>query len=366
MQGLRAKAHWSVFGLMFGLGMGFLSAAWGAVDEVTLVNGKPIKGEVIKETVASVKMVDERKAQLPEFTGAQVASIKWDIQNLEFQQAEKQLEGGNYEGAAVGFKGVVDDFANFPREPAKPYVMLQYGTSLYQAGKPEDAQEAFEKLMTDYSTSRYVGDAAGRLISIYIQLKNFNRAKELLKKLSGMGANFAARALLLEADIDLAQGKKADASGKYAKVPGSTTDAELLALARLGQARCEEQPAKMRQAAEAALALKGASPNILATAHLLIGNSLLEEGKALKDDAAKEKLLDAVLEFLRVTMLYPGNETTEGEAMFKAGECFKLLSKRPDRKADRGRAAELYRQVREKYPGSRWAKVASESLKEIQ
>jgi TolA-binding protein len=363
MRVLRAKALWSV---MAGLGLCFLPPVWGAQDEVLLSNSRAVRGEVVKETVDSVKMVDDHKAALPEFTGAQVVSIKWDIPNNEFQLAEKQLESGNFEGAALGFKWVVDDFANFPREPAKPFVMLQYGTSLYQAGKPEEAQEVFEKLMTDYPTSRYVGDAAGRLISIYIQLKNFNRAKELLRRLSGMGANFAARALLLEADIDLAQGKKADASGKYARVPGSTTDAELLALARLGQARCEEQPAKMRQAAEAALALKGASPNILATAHLLVGNSLLEEAKALKDEAAKEKLLDAVLEFLRVSMLYPGNEATEGEAIFKAGECFKLLSKRPDRRPDRGRAAELYNQVRDKYPGSRWAKAASESLKEIQ
>jgi hypothetical protein len=122
MRVLRAKALWSVLGLIAGLGLSSPPSVWGAQDEVTLSNSRVVKGEVVKETIDTVKMVDERKATLPEFTGAQVLSIKWDIPNNEFQLAEKQLESGNFEGAALGFKGVVDDFANFPREPAKPYV----------------------------------------------------------------------------------------------------------------------------------------------------------------------------------------------------------------------------------------------------
>jgi TolA-binding protein len=335
-----------------------------AQDEIRLLGpgNKVFRGEVKRESLERVVVLDEHGAPGPEFRGDQIAEIVWDIPKGEWRMGLAEMSRGNYEMAAVYFRGLLDDLGSF-RDAARPYLLLMYAMSLYRWGKSAEAAEELERLTREYPASRYVPEAIDRMVEIHIQTKNYNKAQALLKKLSGLGPRYAVRAVLHEAELDLAQGRPDEASKKFARAAGETSDAQTRAIIQLGQARCavaQQQLGKAAQMAAQALA-GGPPPSVAATAHLILGTVMLEEARNSKDDPVKH--LDAALEFLRVVYLYPGEEGTEPEALFKAGECFRLLSKLPGRKAEMGRAAELYRMAQNKYPGSRWAKAAGEQLK---
>jgi len=163
--------------------------------------------------------------------------------------------------------------------------------------------------------------------------------------------------------MSLVQQRTDEAARLFMKAASAAPDEESQGLARLGLARCAllaKQYDKARQMGEQAITPK-ATPLVLAAARLMLGNVCFEQAQAAKDDAGL--YLDAALEYLRIWTLYPGDERTEAEALYKAGECFRLLSRFPGRKGDPARAAELYSAVSGKYPGSIWAKSASKRLK---
>jgi tetratricopeptide (TPR) repeat protein len=379
--GLGAKLAEVVGGLLFAGLMILPEAHAGACPDTVFLkpDHRPVKGEVVKETVDRVVLVDERNNRI-EFRWERISKVQFGLQNPAWDTAVQEFERRNYESAALHFKAALEDPSL--RAVAQPCLYRMLAIGLSQAGLDDEAGRYFEKLLTDHPLSSYAPESADALVELYLDSEQFGKVRALAKQLALAGPHYAVRAVLYEAEADLvvakanlaaaradtleakkAEAKMAEVKARFTKAISAGPSPELLARARAGQAASEAQPSAARQAAEQALNTRGASPRAQAKAHLIIGGALRAEAAALTGDAAADRYLDAVLEYLRVALLHGQDKHLAGEALFRAGECFRALARLPGRRSNRARAAELFNQVRTQYPGTRWASAAADTLR---
>ncbi|MCZ7649392.1 MAG: tetratricopeptide repeat protein [Planctomycetota bacterium] len=362
MRGLHVKA---------GLILAVLGA-WtvhAASDTVVVKKGEPVQGSVNKDDLDGVEVSIGGGGKMT-LDVNDVVEIKWDIATQEWMEGQREIRSGNFADAAAAFQVMTQPevVRNSGIRPVMlPYIYFLAGDCLYRAGKPQDAANVLREFMTKFPKSRYLPKVTERLVDSAIQSGQFKEVPDLLSKLKGQGAAMAAKATCLEADMLRAQGKADAAAAKYEEAARTAADNETRALAKLGVARCAVEKkdfAKAQQMAEQALD-SGDIPVVAATAHLIIGNSLLEQANKATGDAAQELYLDAVIEFLRIPVMYGGDERTEPESLFQAGMCFQRLSKFPSRASDKRRAAGLYVTLIQNYSGSSWAAQARENMKNV-
>jgi len=379
----RAKLTDGMGGLLFAVLMIVPGAYAGACPDTVLLkpDNRPVKGEVVKETVDGLVLLDERNNRI-EMKWERVSRVQYGVPNPAWEIAVQEFERKNYDSAAVSCKAVLEDSSL--REVVKPCVYRMLAICLSQSGQDDEAANLFEKLLSNHPLSSYAPESTDALVGLYLDSEQFGKIRSLAKQLAGAGPYYTVRAVLYEAEADLvvakadlaaaradpaearkAEAKMAEVKAKFTKAISAGLSPELLAWARVGQAASEVQPAVSAQAAEQALKAPGASKRVQARAHLILGGALRAEAGALTGDAAADKHFDAVLEYLRVAMLYAEDKHLAGEALFRAGESFKALARLPGRRSDRARAAELFYQVRTQYPGTRWARAAAATLREM-
>jgi tetratricopeptide (TPR) repeat protein len=338
-----------------------------ASDKVTLAMGneqRTFQCEVVTETLSSVKLRDEYGKQMPEFRGDNVVSIEWDIPGYEWRYGLSELSAGNYEVSSTIFKSLVDDLLSF-RAVVRPFLLLKYGESLYCGNKTVEALSVLEGLLDGYPNSRYVRDAADLLANAYIEGKAPAKIAALRERLTAVGPGYADRFTLHEADALLALEKTNGAEGLFLRLLKHATDQEVRLLAELGQARCDILRGALNSAgkvAEKALKSRKATPDVMATAHMVLGQVYRYEADQLKGQDAKEKYLDAVLEFMRVYTLYPDQTRRAAEALYSAGICFKYLSMLSDYRINRRRTVAALKKVTTDYPHTHWSQDAEHML----
>jgi outer membrane protein assembly factor BamD (BamD/ComL family) len=341
---------------------------WAAQDEIVLKTAtkeEVIRGEIRDESIEKIKMVESGGQPMPDFTGSQVMAIRWGIEDFDYMSAMGEYEKNHFAVAANSFKACVDN-PNM-RKATSAYLAFICGDSYRRANKTAEAEAVLEKLIEQHPKSWYMPDAIDALVDVSIVSGNFKKIPPLLEKLRQLGGKYVAKAVMYEGQMLLQTKKYDDAQKKFAEAASGTNDVETQGQAQMLVAQCqvlkkEFGPAK--QTAEKVLATN-APGSVMAAAHLVVGNALYAQAMEAKGDDAKELYLDAVLEYLRVWTLYPGSESQEGEALYKAGESFKFLSRLPGRRNDRRRAVEMFAQVGTKYPGSYWAKQAEKAMAEV-
>lgn len=346
------------------------SVGFAAQDEVVVKTPRgeeTIRGEIKEESAQRFRMVEANGQPMPDFTGDQIVSVRWDIQDFEFLHAKGEYDKGQYEAAAVSLKAFLD--SGNARKATVAYLEYLCGDSYRRANKPAEAEAVLEKMIEQHVQSWYCSDAIDKLVDVCAMSGNFQKMTPLLAKLRGLpGDKYKAKASMYEGQMLVQTNKIDEAMRKFTEAAGLTSDPEAKGEAQMLLAGCyvkKKDYENARKTAERAIT-QNTPEGVLASAHLVIGNALFQQGMEAKGDQAQELFLDAVLEYLRVWTLYPGNERVEGEALFQAGESFKFLSRLPGRRSDRRRAAEMYAQVSRKFPGSLWAKKASQAIQEVQ
>ena len=85
-------------------------------------------------------------------------------------------------------------------------------------------------------------------------------------------------------------------------------------------------------------------------------------GKAEADFLDSGRLKDAQLGFARVVVLGAGVPSEHARAMYFLGRCSEALAEAGQETNGRARAHQYYKDVEQRYPGTRWARLARESL----
>lgn len=341
---------------------------WAAQDEIvvkTATKEEVIRGEIRDESIEKIKMVEPGGQPMPDFTGSQILNIKWGIEDFEYMRAVGEYEKNHFAAAANSFKVCLDN-PNI-RKVASAYLAFMCGDSYRRANKAAEAEAVLEKMIEQYPKSWYLSDAIDALVDVSVTSGNFKKIPPLLEKLRKLGGKYVSKATMYEGQMLLQTKKYDEAQKKFAEAAGATNDPETQGQAQMLVAQCQvlkKDYAAAKTTAEKVLATN-APGTVMAAAHLVVGNALYAQAMEAKGEQAQELYLDAVLEYLRVWTLYPGNEAQEGEALYKAGESFKYLSRLPNRRNDRRRAVEMFAQAATKYPGSYWAKQAEKAMAEV-
>jgi TolA-binding protein len=347
-------------------------------DHVTKVkNNEQVSGRVKKAdlTGVEIEIKDPKTQQLATVTlaSAEIQDIDWDVNDQDFRQGMAAYDGGGFVLAAQRFQGIVNDPESLQaiRGEVRPALYFYLAESLYRSGKPNDAVPMFEKLMTDFKTSYYVPLAVGSVVDAAIQTNNLAKVPPLLAQLRALGGEQKPLADYYEGQMLLAQGKVKDADTRFAGAVSSSNVPSTKGMALMGQAKCaiaEKNLTKGRDLAQKALAA-GPPPNVAGAAHLIIGDALLAEVEAQKPagDVLQNKLMDALLSYMRVLEQYRGVVDTEAQAMLHAGDCLQRLSRLPNRGADKHRAVYMYTQLMSegRYRTTRYAAEAAEAMKTV-
>ncbi|HLX62700.1 MAG TPA: tetratricopeptide repeat protein [Planctomycetota bacterium] len=321
-------------------------------DKVTLVKNKEvISGRITKDDRDGLE-IDMRGGAKRTVNSSEIADVEWDVSDENFHDAVGAFRSGAYVRAASSLESLIKDKESLDRvRPlARPYLYYLYAESKYRSGKAADAMAAYQDLITKFPNSRYVPAALSNMCASAIQSRNFDKLPALLKLLADGGPEQKQLADYYEGEAALAQNKPADALRKYANAAVGGVQ-KVKAMALVGQARAyaaTNEPAKSREAAQAALALNPPE-GMAALAHTLIGDAIVADAdaKKLTGSQLQDALLDAVLEYMRVQTQYPADAQTEGDALLKSGECFMRLAKLPTRSGsdDRERALALFNRI---------------------
>jgi len=85
-------------------------------------------------------------------------------------------------------------------------------------------------------------------------------------------------------------------------------------------------------------------------------------GKAEADFLDRNRLKDAQLGFARVAVIGAGVPNEHAKALYYLGQCCEALGEAGQEANGRARAQQYYKDVEKRYPGTRWARLARESL----
>jgi len=306
---------------------------------------------------------------------ADVAEIEWDVNDPEWRAGMSAFDSTQFGVAAQRFQGILNDPEELAkiRAAAKPALYYFCAESLFRAGKLDDAVPMFEKLMNEFKTSYYIPRAVGSLVDAAIQTSKLEKVPPLLAQIREKGGEQKALADYYEGQMLMAKGDAAAADRMFTAAAGSTSVPATKGMALMGSAQCAIKANNLTRARDLAKSALLAEPpaSVAGAAHLTIGDALVAEADAqkLSGEALQSKLLDAVLEYMRVVEQYKGDKRTEPEAMLKAGDCLQRLYKSNPtaRSADRHRALTMYNRLTNdsRYRTSRWAAQATEAIKNL-
>lgn len=325
-----------------------------AEDTVTLhKNGEKLTGRIKSENIEAieVEIKDPKSPQggaIRKLLPGEVAEIEWGISTQEWRDGFRAFRAGAYSRAADNFSGILTDKETLDtfRAEAKPYLQYMYAESLFRAEKSAEAVKEFEKFMADYKSSTYSTAAVGSLVDASVQSGDFGKVPNLLADLRKMGGEQKAMADYYEGKMMLAQKKVPAAEQKFGAAASGSSVPSTKGMALMGQAQCAVENKDVAKARDLAQRALGTNPprNVAGAAHLVIGETLLAEVDAQKPtgDELVNKLMDALLAYMRVHLQYDGDRSTEPRAMYRAGECLQRLSKLPNRGADRQRSITMY------------------------
>jgi tetratricopeptide (TPR) repeat protein len=363
------------------LAIGFLAAGTLRAENDRITKYKDnsvIAGKVNNADVAGVEILVKDAHTAGEgakitLAAAEISDIDWDVNDQEWHAAMSAFDNAQYAKAAQSYQAILGDAdgLNAFRKAAKPALYYYCAESLYRSAKLDEAVPMFEKLMTEFKTSYYVPKAVGSLVDAAIQTKKLDKVPPLLNQLRQLGGEQKPLADYFEGQMQMAQGKTAEADKLYQAAASGTNVAATKGMALMGQAECAIAGNNLVRARDLAQKALQAGPpaSVAGAAHLIIGDALVAEVDTQKPsgEALTDKLMDALLEYMRVMEQYKGDPRTEPQAMLKAGDCLGRLCKLPNRGGDRYRAVYMYQKLTNdpRYRSSRWAAQAAESAQKL-
>jgi TolA-binding protein len=364
-----------VVALALSLLVGVLSAG---EDKVVKYKNKEVVSGSVKSaelTGVEIEIKDARTGAAAKMTlpASDIAEIEWDIADQEWRSGISAFNSGGYVVASRSFLSIINEKEDFDKIPnvAKPALIYYAAESLYRAGKPADAVPVFERLINENKTSYYAPRAVGSLVDAAIQTKTLDKVPPLLGLLRSQGGEQKALADYYEGQMLFSKGQSREAEAKFASAAMASSVPATKGMALMGQAQCaigNGDLAKGRQLAQQSLAAEPPA-SVAGAAHLIIGDAIVAEVDKAGANVPnlQEKLMDALLEYVRVFEQYKGDPRTEPEAMLKAGLCLQRLSKLPNRGGDKHRAQYLFNKLNSepRFRATRFAQQAQEALRKM-
>ncbi len=325
-----------------------LLGAVGSASDVVVMKSDPgetearHKGKVTRDDSKGVTL--KLPAGQFEFSRKDVKEVVYDDgRPVEYKIGVESFRDGRYEPALESLDAAMES----KHHPLLTQYILYYaGTCSQKLGKLDKAVAAFEKLKAQRTKTRFLNEAVGSLVELELARDNPKAARKHLADFQGVDR---LNQKVLNARIAEKLGQYAPAARLYQQV-SEAGNVQLAEQATLGAARCsiaqkrhEEATRRLRDFLK-----RERSRDTSAQAYVLLGDSLKAQAKSPDDWEG------AMLAYMRVPCLYEGDETTEARALYQASKCFKAMN--VEKSVDR--ATRLIDELKRRYPGSEWAKMA--------
>jgi len=363
------------------IALGSVLAAPATADTITLASGETI--DDVNITEETLKSVFYRKGGSTRDVDAdKVVSISYDEFPSLVEKAESLVDEGDIEGAVSSYTLYVEGQIENPTERKDPWAPAYAAFRAVElnrgAGQFARVVDAADLLIGNFADSRFVPATYLAKAEAQRYSGQADAAKATLQSLAslvereGLSQRYAFDAELALLEID--QSLSADERLKRAKALGSRAGsayptvrmrAELLegqTLVRVAEAAsdADAQNTALDQAMakfDGLIASDAASDSVRAGAYVGRGDVLFFRA-APKDDV--EGLKAAGHEYLKVTVLYPGERAHLLRALFFGGRCFHQIGALTASEVDQARAQRIFQRLRNTFPNS---PMAAESRK---
>jgi len=344
-------------------------------DTIRLASGEVIDGVKVQEE--TIKAVFYRKGGTArDVPSDQVLSISYDEYPRLVQQAEDSVTEGSIDDGIADFDTYVDGQLANPTEklvwaPAyAAYRSVELNRSL---GRYPRVIESADRLLTSFKESRFVPATYLAKAEAQRFTGDMNGAKATLEELAALvkSAELSQRyaldteATLLEIDRNISLADRQKRIAALMQAAGSTFPtvmrrAELLdGQAQIAAANAASEKkdaagvdtalAAARARFEAILAAPESDDGVRAGAHVGLGDVYFFRAASAED---VEGLLKAGHEYLKVTVLYPGERIHLVRALYFAGRCFHAIGKKTGNQVDIDRAQRIFYRLRTEFPGN--------------
>ncbi|MBI2920459.1 MAG: tetratricopeptide repeat protein [Planctomycetes bacterium] len=311
----------------------FPLAASAQYEDTIMMSGKPILGEVQKETYKDVTIVLQPSGTMNPTWDQIQGDIIFDEQSIPpaMSNGKRNMAAGNYKQAILNFEKAM---GGGTRTVLKQHILFNMAKCYQLDGDLKKAVESFKKLLTEYPDSKFIRDIYPAMVECAMFSNDLNGSlaviKESLSKAKdlGMSDEFMGDMRLKEARIYELQKQDGPAQGVYNGLTSHKTQRIAFA-AQVGLGRClfrakdiEKAKSTFQRVVDAC---DNTQPMILSGAYNGLGDYYYQTSK---DDPKVVK--EALLCYLRsVTLYLPGaNDLTDNQeyALCYAANCFRRLS----------------------------------------
>lgn len=357
----------------------FAFAAPAVADTIELAGGETISD--VNVTEETLKSVFYRKGgSTRDVDTDRVVSITYDEFPSLVERAEQSLADGDLEDAIESYGLYVEGQIANPTERRHPWApaYAAYRVVELERGRGAFARvvDAADQLIGAFPQSRFVPASYLAKAEAQRYSGQGDAAKETLETLAklvqreGLSQRFAfdAELALLEIDQSLSVDERLKRARSLANRAGANFPtvrqrAELLEgqtyVVAAGSAGTADEANEMLDKALAAfdglIASDGNSDEVRAGAYVGRGDVLFFRASAAND---VEGYTNAGHEYLKVTVLYPGERRYLLRALFYGGRCFYEVGEATGSEVDQARAQRIFQRLRNTFPNS---PVADES-----
>lgn len=326
-----------------------------AADEIHMRDGQvTAQVEVVEETCKEVVFQYEAaRGVKSRVSAAEVLRVEYSNQPSSMRKGIAAKNAMRF-AEAIGYFKTAMRATN--RQWVKQYSLNYLAESMFGSGDAAGAVDTWKTLLREFPETRFLGEArlgiAAALLSTGDKagaVKAFADARQAVESKS-LGKYWQLRVRLAEVAVDVVAKEWQAAKGKYDNlVRDSNRDGfdDVVAQAQVGASRARVELGDIDGASQDLRDLvesDSASDALLAAAYTLLGRCY---GKS-------ERQQDALMAYLRVVVLFPHVTSEAPRAFYEAAAVLTAMGG----EQNTGRARQLTRELKERFPQSEWAQKA--------
>ncbi|MDG2149970.1 MAG: tetratricopeptide repeat protein [Planctomycetota bacterium] len=353
-----------------------VATAQGRID-VLNNNGEitPLAGAtVIKETLDSVQYTRTGSQRTESRPADRVIFIDYGKGSEAFESAQRALSLGDTQNAINLFSTATRD-----EDPGwvAAHAILNLAEAQAQEGKVDDARASVQRFLDEHPEHRLLPRAlllSARYASATGDAGLAQSEVDRVQQMATTGkitADWSVRAKLEHGQNLLDAGQFDEAGAAFGAAVAAARNAEKIT---------PDRPDLATQIAALALqARSGSGAALLAAGDLATARSFFDtlerdgqdnpairaaalNGKAEADFLENGRMREAQLGFARVAVIGTATPDQHAKALYYFGRCCEALGEQGVEPNGRARAYQYYKDVEQRYPGTRWARMARESL----
>ena len=344
-----ARVAAAPFAALLGAALLFAPAGSAVADDVTRSGDVPvIRGTVTgaSRAAVTVKLTGNGEEGTEEIPAAEVIEVSWDGEPPTMGALRGRESRGRLEDALAGYRDAVDEMGQLgplARGDVEFLIARTLGKlALNDPARRPEAAEALEEFVAGRPDHFRFDPALRLLADVQAAAGNLDAAGAALDKLKeSPSPQFRTAAAVAAGELALKRGEADAALAAFEQVlrdaeGRAASEAKVGRAAALGQLNRHPEALEALDAALDEIALGDAE--LRARVHVRRGQSLQATGAER----------DAILEYLKVDVLYPGASAAHAESLYHLARLWNS-ARFPER------AAESAAKLKSNYPNSDWA-----------